>query len=43
VRGFVTAYANCIGLEGKDVAASYMKKFDKAHGERRKGRFFESR
>ena len=43
VRGFVTAYANCVGLEGKDVAASYMKKFDKGHGERRKGRFFESR
>jgi curved DNA-binding protein CbpA len=43
VRGFVTAYANCIGLEGKDVAASYMKRFDKDHGARRKGRFFESR
>ncbi len=43
VRGFVTAYANCVGLEGKDVAASYMTKFDKGHGERRKGRFFESR
>jgi hypothetical protein len=43
VRGFVTAFANCVGLEGKDVAASYMKKFDKDHGERRKGRFFESR
>ena len=43
VRGFVTAYANCVGLEGKDVAASYMARFDKDHGERRKGRFFESR
>ncbi len=43
VRGFVTAYANCVGLEGKDVAASYMKRFDKGHGERRRGRFFESR
>ena len=43
VRGFVTSYANCVGLEGKDVAASYMKKFDKGDGERRKGRFFESR
>ncbi len=43
VRGFVTAYANCVGLEGKDVAASYMKRFDKDHGARRKGRFFESR
>ena len=43
VRGFVTAYANCVGLEGKDVAMSYMKRFDKGHEERRKGRFFESR
>jgi len=43
VRGFVTAYANSVGLEGKEVAASYMKRFDKGHGERRRGRFFESR
>ncbi len=43
VRGFVTAYADSVGLEGNDVAASYMKNFDKGHGERRKGRFFESR
>jgi len=43
VRGFVTAYANCVGLEGQDVAASYIKKFDEGQGERRKGRFFESR
>jgi len=43
VRGFVTAYANCVGLEGKDVAASYIKKFEKGHRERRRGRFFESR
>ena len=43
VRGFVTAYANSVGLEGKEVAASYMKRFDKDHGERRRGRFFESR
>ncbi len=43
VRGFVTAYANCVGLEGKGVAASYMKRFDKGEGDRRRGRFFESR
>jgi len=43
VRGFVTAYANCVGLEGKGVASSYMKRFDKGDGNRRKGRFFESR
>jgi curved DNA-binding protein CbpA len=43
VRGFVAAYANCVGLEGRDVAASYMKRFDNGEGERRRGRFFESR
>jgi len=43
VRGFVTAYANCVGLDGKGVAASYMKRFDKGDGNRRKGRFFDSR
>jgi curved DNA-binding protein CbpA len=43
VRGFVTAYADCVGLEGKEVALSYMKRFEKGRGERRKGRFFESR
>jgi curved DNA-binding protein CbpA len=43
VRGFVTAYANSVGLEGKEVAASYMKRFDEDRGERRKGRFFENR
>jgi len=43
VRGFVTAYANCVGLEGKYVAASYMRRFDKGNRERRKGRFFDSR
>jgi curved DNA-binding protein CbpA len=43
VRGFVTAYASCVGLEGKEAAASYMKRFDNGRGERRKGRFFENR
>ncbi|HEX9815037.1 MAG TPA: helix-turn-helix domain-containing protein [Myxococcota bacterium] len=43
VRGFVAAYANCVGLEGKGVAASYMRRFDKREKEFRKGRFFESR
>ena len=33
VRGFVTAYANCVGLEGKGVAASYMKRFDEGAAE----------
>jgi flagellar biosynthesis protein FlhG len=43
VRGFVTAYANCVGLDGKEVAASYMKRFEQGRSERRRGRFFESR
>ena len=43
VRGFVTAYANCVGLDGNDVAASYMKRFDKGRGTRREGRFFDNR
>ncbi len=43
VRGFVTAYGSCIGLDSKRVAAGYMKQFDKFRGERRKGRFFEGR
>lgn len=28
VRGFVTAYAHCVGLDPARVAASYMKNFD---------------
>jgi curved DNA-binding protein CbpA len=43
VRGFVTAYGSCVGLDSKHVAASYMKQFEKFRGERRKGRFFEGR
>jgi cytoskeletal protein RodZ len=27
VRGFVTAYASCVGLDPKRVAASYMRRF----------------
>jgi hypothetical protein len=30
VRGFVAAYADCIGLDSKRVAASYMKNFESA-------------
>lgn len=33
VRGFVTAYARCVGLEPRRVAASYMKRFRR--GDRR--------
>lgn len=43
VRGFVTAYGSCIGLDSKHVAGSYMKRFEQCRGERRKGRFFEGR
>lgn len=40
VRGFVAAYAHCVGLDAKPVAASYMKRFDAGRGSRRRGRFF---
>jgi curved DNA-binding protein CbpA len=30
VRGFVTAYASCVGLDAKRVAASYMRRFREA-------------
>jgi len=43
VRGFVTAYGSCIGLDSKKVAASYMKRFESGREERRKGRLFEER
>ena len=32
VRGFVTAYARCVGLEPKSVAASYMQRYFVAGG-----------
>ena len=43
VRGFVTAYAQTLGLDAKRVAASYMKSFDEGQQSPRKGRFFEGR
>jgi len=43
VRGFVTAYAECIGLDAKRAAASYMKKFQAATEHDRRGRFLGSR
>jgi cytoskeletal protein RodZ len=43
VRGFVAAYASCVGLDSKQVASSYMKRLNEHRGERRKVRFFESR
>jgi flagellar biosynthesis protein FlhG len=43
VRGFVTAYAECVGLDAKRVAASYMRKFEAETGQSRRGRFLASR
>ena len=43
VRGFITAYASCVGLDGRRAATSYMKRFDSKHAGRRRGRFFEGR
>lgn len=43
VRGFVAAYAECMGLDSKRVARSYMKQFDAATGQSRRGRFLGGR
>jgi curved DNA-binding protein CbpA len=43
VRGFVTAFAQTLGVDAKRVAASYMKRYDEVPPSRRKGRFFEGR
>jgi curved DNA-binding protein CbpA len=43
VRGFVTAYAECVGLDTKRAAASYMKKFEAWTGHDRRGRFLGGR
>lgn len=37
VRGFVTAYARCVGLDSQSVAASYMQRFFVAGGDERPG------
>jgi flagellar biosynthesis protein FlhG len=39
VRGFVAAYAECVGLDAKRAAASYMKKFEAETEHDRRGRF----
>jgi flagellar biosynthesis protein FlhG len=38
VRGFVAAYAECMGLDSKQVARSYMNKYEAAMGESQRGR-----
>jgi len=43
VRGFVTAYADCVGLDGKRVATSYMRNFEVETGGSRRGRFLAGR
>ena len=43
VRGFVAAYASCIGLDPTRVAASYMKGYEAARPEPHRARFSKSR
>ena len=43
VRGFVAAYAACIGLDPSRVAASYMKGYEAARPEPQRTRFSKSR
>ena len=43
VRGFVAAYASCIGLDPARVAGSYMKGYEAARPEHRRTRFSKSR
>jgi DnaJ-class molecular chaperone len=43
VRGFVAAYASCIGLDPARVAASYMKAYEAARPEHRRTRFAKAR
>jgi len=43
VRGFVTAYAEFVGLDGKQVAASYMQSFVGGKRKGRRGRFLAGR
>jgi curved DNA-binding protein CbpA len=43
VRGFVAAYASCIGLDPTRVAGSYMKGYEAARPEHRRTRFSKAR
>ena len=43
VRGFVRAYADCIGLDSTRVAASYMKQFEVDTDAAPRGRFLSGR
>jgi flagellar biosynthesis protein FlhG len=39
VRGFVSCYASCVGLDPRNVAVSYMKRLDAEPAERGRSRF----
>jgi flagellar biosynthesis protein FlhG len=39
VRGFVSSYASCVGLDPRNVALSYMKRLDAEPAERGRSRF----
>jgi flagellar biosynthesis protein FlhG len=43
VRGFVRAYADCVGLDSANVAASYMKQFEADTDAAPRGRFLSGR
>jgi len=43
VRGFVSAYARAIGLDGARVSASYLGRMEQAHADRRPGRLLGRR
>jgi len=43
VRGFVTAYAQCVGLDAKQVARSYMQSLEDGTRRGRRGRFLGGR
>ena len=40
VRGFVTAYASCLGVDPRRVASSYMKRYEDQRSDDPRGRFF---
>lgn len=42
VRGFVQAYADCLGLDGRAVAKDYMQGYESARGSAPRGRFFRN-
>jgi flagellar biosynthesis protein FlhG len=41
VRGFVSLYASCMGLDGREAAASYMRCYEQRHSGARRARFFD--